>query len=185
MKKFRGAKLFKLDELEMLYEVNIQVYNLAPTQTNGEDKDDAEEETRPYIATTLIRHSHCLYESTLFLNLYENHFSYITDLAQYSKSFQCSRCGKYWKRASNLRQHEKTCDGKVQLEHLGRAYHVPKTVFEQLEDEGFIVPEDARFFLYHATFYFKCYFDKEKVQELKSTEKLSWQSAHVPLSVSV
>ena len=67
-------KLSELDELEKLYEVNIQVYNLAPTQTNGEDKDDAEEETRPDIATTLIRRSHCHYESTLFLNLYENHF---------------------------------------------------------------------------------------------------------------
>ena len=73
-KKFNGVKLSELDELEKLYEVNIQVYNLAPTQTNGEDKDDAEEETRPDIATTLICRSHCHYESTLFLNLYENHF---------------------------------------------------------------------------------------------------------------
>ena len=146
----------------MLYEVNIQVYNLAPTQTNGEDKDDAEEETRPDIADTLICHSHCHYESTLFLNLYENHFSYITDLAQYSKSSQCSRWGKYWKHTSNLKQHERTCDSKVQLKYLGRAYHVPKTVFEQLEDEGFIVPEDARYFLYRATFYFKCYLIKKK-----------------------
>ena len=36
-KKFHGVKLSELDELEKLYEVNIQVYNLAFTQTHGEE----------------------------------------------------------------------------------------------------------------------------------------------------
>ena len=84
-KKFHGVKLSELDELEKLYEVNIQVYNLAPTQTHGEEQE--EEETRPDIAATLVRRSHRHYESTLYLNLYEKHFSYIKDLARYSKSF--------------------------------------------------------------------------------------------------
>ena len=48
-----------------------------------------------------------------------------------------------------------------------------------------MVPEEWRYFPYHATFDFECYFDKEKAQELKNTEKLTWQSTHVPLSVSV
>ena len=182
-KKFHGVKLSELDELEKLYEVNIQVYNLAPTQTHGEETEETED--KPDIAATLVRRSHRHYESTLYLNLYEKHFSYIKDLARYSKSFCCSRCGKYWKGANKLRRHEKTCDGKVQLKYPGGAYHVPKTIFEELEDEGIIVPEEARYFPYRATFDFECYFDKEKAEELKSTEKLNWQSAHVPLSVSV
>ena len=119
------------------------------------------------------------------MNLYEKHFWYIKDLARYSKSFQCSRCGKYWKRASNLKQREKTCDGKVQLKYPGGAYNVPKTILEELKDEGIIVPEEARYFPYSATFDFERYFNKEKAEELKSTEKLNWQLAHVPLSVSV
>ena len=77
-----------------------------------------------------LRRSHRHFSSTMYLNLYENHFSYIKDLARHSKSFCCSRCGKYWKRASNLRQHEKNCDGKVRLKYPGGAYHVPKTVFK-------------------------------------------------------
>ena len=101
-KKFHGVKLSELDELEKLYEVNIHVYNFAPTQTHGEEQE--EEETRPDIAAALVRRSHRHYESTLYLNLYEKHFSDIKDLARYSKSFCCSRCGKYWKRAHNLRQ---------------------------------------------------------------------------------
>ena len=54
-----------------------------------------------------------------------------------------------------------------------------------VEEEGIIVPEEARYFPYRATFDFECYFDKEKAQELTNTDKLNWESAHVPLSVSV
>ena len=58
-------------------------------------------------------------------------------------------------------------------------------MFQELEEEGIIVPEEARYFPYRATFDFECYFDKEKAQELRNTGKLNWESAHVPLSVSV
>ena len=177
-KKFHGVKLSELDDLEKLYKVNTQVYNLAPSQNHGEDQEETED--KPDIAATLVRCSHRHDESTLCLN-----FSYIKDLARYSKSFQCSRCGKYWKGANKLRRHEATCDSKVQLKYPWGVYHVRKTIFEELEDEGIIVPEKVRYFPYCATFNFECYFDKEKAEELKSTEKLNWQSAHVPLSVSV
>ena len=181
-KKFHGVKLSELNKLEKLYDVNIQVYSLAPTHNHGEEDD---QENAPDIAATLCRRSHRDYDSTLYLNLYENHFSYIKDLARCSKSFCCSCCSKYWKLSSRLNRHEKTCDGKVQLKYLGGTYHVPKTVFEQLEEEDIIVPEEARYFPYHATFNFECSFDQEKAQELKNTDKLNWQSSHVPLSVSV
>ena len=73
----------------------------------------------------------------------------------------------------------------VQLKYPGGVYHVPKTISKELEDEGITVPVEACYFPYRTTFDFECYFDKEKAEELKSTEKLNWQSAHVPLSVSV
>ena len=34
-------------------------------------------------------------------------------------------------------------------------------------------------------FDFECFFNKEKAKDLKKTDKLTWQLAHVPLSVSV
>ena len=52
-KKFFWVKLSELAEYEKLFEVNIKVYSLAPTQSHGE------EETRPDIASTLLYHSHC------------------------------------------------------------------------------------------------------------------------------
>ena len=84
-----------------------------------------------------------------------------------------------------MNRHETTCDGNVQLKYPGSAYDIPKTVFEQLEEEGIIVPEEARYFPYHATFDSECYFDQVKAQELKNADKLNWQSSHLPLSVSV
>ena len=54
-----------------------------------------------------------------------------------------------------------------------------------VEEEGIIVPEEARYFPYRATFDFEWYLGKEKAQELTNTNKLNWESAHVPLSVSV
>ena len=185
-------KLTELDELEKLCEVNIQVYSLAPTQTHGsteEDEYDNEENTPDiYLTpdiTTLVRRSHRHYASTLYLNLRDKHFSYIKDLSRYSNSFCCSRCGRYVKNGFMLNRHEKTCDRKVHLKYPGGAYHVPSTIFDDLEDEGVIVPEEGRYFPYRATFDFECYFEKEKAQELRNTEKLTWQSTHVPLSVSV
>ena len=77
-----------------------------------------------------------------------------------------------------LRRHKQTCDGKVQLKYPGGAYHVPKTIFEELEDESIIVLEEWRYFPYRVTFDFECYFDKEKPQELKNTDKLNQQSGH-------
>ena len=171
-KRFHGVKLSELDELEKLYELNIQVYSLAPTQTHGEEGD--EPENRPDITATLLRRSHRHYTSTLYLNLYENHFSYIKDLARYSKSFCCSRCGKYWKGTNFLRRHEQNCDGKVNYQYPGGAYHVPKTIFEELEQEGIMVPEEERYFSFRATFDFECFFDKERARQLKNTEKLNW-----------
>ena len=58
-------------------------------------------------------------------------------------------------------------------------------MLQEIEEEGITVPEKARYFPYRATFDFECYFDKEKVQEPKNTDKLNWESAHEPLSVSV
>ena len=62
-KKFHGVKISELDDLEKLYEVNIQVYSLAPTQSHSEDEDN--EENTPEIAATLLRRSHRHYSSKL------------------------------------------------------------------------------------------------------------------------
>ena len=109
---FLGVKLKELPDLELLYEVNISVYSLEPTKPDGEegDEDNTEEEnTVPDIAAQLVHRSLCHYPSTLYLNLHQNHFSYIKDF----KSYSCSRCGTLWKHVGKLNRHERTCEANV------------------------------------------------------------------------
>ena len=109
-KKFCGVKLKELIDLEHLYEVNIFVYSLEPTKPDGEEGEEdiekEEEDFAPEIAAQLIHRSLCHYPSTLYLNLYQNHFSYIKDLKKYAKSYSCSRCGTLWKHVGMLNHQE-------------------------------------------------------------------------------
>ena len=186
-KKFSGVKLEDLLALDSLFEVNICVYSLEPTKTNGEDgADESEDENNsplPETAAQLIYRSLCNHSSTLYLNLYQNHFSYIKDLNIYTKSFRRSPCGKFRKQANKLRRHERNCEAKVHFKFPGGVYKNPPTIFQLLEDEGFFIPQQMKFFLYRATFDFECMFDTDP--GLENTKKLSWDAKHIPLSVSV
>ena len=185
--KFCGVKLKELIDLEHLYEVNIFVYSLEPTKPDGEEGEEdiekEEEDFAPEIAAQLIHRSLCHYPSTLYLNLYQNHFSYIKDLKKYAKSYSCSRCGTLWKHVGMLNRHERTCEAKVSYQFPGGAYKTPLTIFQLLEDEGLTVPEHLKFFPYRATFDFECMFTPET--DLNDTEKLTWDAKHISLSVSV
>ena len=179
---FEGVDLDDLSQLEQLFETNIVVYSLQPVDKE-EDQDEDEESSLPDIAASLVRRSHRHYPRTLYLNLHKDHFSYIKNLKMYSKSYRCSKCGKYWKHAGKLHRHELTCEAKTRRHFPGNAYNVPPTVFEELDDEGIHVAKDLRFFKYFATFDFESMFSKTDLPE--NTAKLEWENKHVPLSVSV
>ena len=186
-KKFSGVKLEDLPALERLFEVNICVYSLEPTKTDGEDGADVSEDEKnsptPETAAQLINRSLCNHSSTLYLNLYQSHFSYIKDLNIYAKSFRCTRCDKFWRHTGMLHRHEKNCEAKVHHKFPGGVYKNPPTIFQLLEEEGFIIPQQMKFFPYRATFDFECMFDTDP--GLENTKKLSWDAKHIPLSVSV
>ena len=182
-KKFCGVKLKELPELEQLFEVNIFVYSLEPTKPDGDEEAAEDNENEPEIAAQLIYRSLCHYTSTLYLNLHQQHFSYIKDIKKYAKSYCCSRCGTYWKHVGKLHRHERTCEAKVRYAFPGGAYKTPPTIFQLLEDEGFSISEQLKYFPYRATFDFECMFSSNT--GLKDTEKLAWDAKHIPLSVSI
>ncbi|CAB4000813.1 Zinc finger and SCAN domain-containing 22, partial [Paramuricea clavata] len=173
---FDGVTLEELPELEKLFELNIYVYRL----TELHDEDDA---TTSFVAQ-LIQRSHRRYANSMYLNLYGSHFSYIKNLAMYSKSYCCCKCDKMWKTARALNRHERTCAGTIRHIFPGGAYKVPQSIFDLLADERIEIPEDLKYFPYRATFDFECYF-KHTSNHSRNTEKLTWQAEHIPLSVSV
>ena len=132
----------------------------------------------------LVRRSPCQYIETMYLNLYETHFSYIRDIKAYSHSYMCCKCGEaLWKYSSLLKIHELTCEGGIRRVYKGGVYHTTPSIFQRLDDEGITVPEALRFYPFRATFDFECFFDVENLPA--DSDRVQWIARHVPLRVSL
>ena len=198
---FKGVSFSKLNDLEQLFEVNVVVYELAEVKIedeyNSENENESEieddssetqsnspESSSVEVAGRIVRRSLNRYKKTMYLNLYENHFSYITDIDKYAKSYLCQKCQKLWKTSKQLNRHMGSCQGKgTCYRYPGGFYVTPKTIFEKLEEEGILVPEKERYYPYRAVFDFESFFDKS-VQS-SPTDMLTWDMKHVPVSVSI
>ena len=164
--KFKGVTLGDLDDMELEFDVNVNVYTL---DENG--------------TVSTVRRSTGQHATTMDLNLYKTHFSYIRDWELYATSFRCSKCGQLWKDRWSMHRHEETCNEETVYKYPGGVYHLPQTVFDKLEDEGLIIEDDLKYYPYRATYDFEVYFDKSDLPE--GADKLEWKAKHVPLSVSV
>ena len=166
-----GVTLDDLSEIEATFDVNVVVYKL-------------DEITDGKTTAELVRRSPCQYIETMYLHLYEAHFSYIKDIRMYSHSYKCSKCEQaLWKSSWELHRHERTCEAGVNRIYKGGVYRPPASIFERLDDEGIIASPVLRYFPYRATFDFECYFSDERLSV--NSDKLQWSARHVPLSVSV
>ena len=171
VRHFAGVTLDELDKVETTFKTNVFVYKLVEI---ADGKTTAE----------LVRRSPAQYQETMYLNLYEAHFSYIKDIRMYSHSYKCSKCEQaLWKCPYDLHRHELTCEAGVNQIYKGGVYRPPSSIFERLDDEGIIASPVLRYFPYRATFDFECYFSDERLPV--NSDKLQWSARHVPLSVSV
>ena len=75
-RQFRGVTIEELHKVELVFRVNITVYEL------GE------------VSAKLVRRSLGKHADTIFVNLYKSHFSYIRDMKKFSHSYMCSKCGE-------------------------------------------------------------------------------------------
>ena len=170
---FAGVTLDDLSKIEATFDVNVVVYKL-------------DEITDEKTTAELVRRSPCQYIETMYLNLYEAHFSYIKDIRMYSHSYKCGKCEQaLWKSPYDLHRHERTCTEGIKRVYKGGVYHPPppSSVFERLDDEGIVVDEGLRYYPYRGTFDFECFFDRHNLPA--DTNTLQWSARHVPLSVSM
>ena len=136
------------------------------------------------VSAKLVHRSLGKHADTMFVNLYETHFSYIRDMKKFSHSYTCSKCGEsLWRYPSKLKMHELTSEGGIRRVYKGGVYHPTPSVFQRLEDEGIHVIDVLRFYPYRATFDFECFFDGDNLPN--TTDHVEWVARHVPLSVSV
>ncbi|XP_038066265.1 uncharacterized protein LOC119736293 [Patiria miniata] len=189
-----GITLDELAIAEVVFEVNVQVYTLLPAEVDDEDGDENEademtgEEQCPNKATIqveLIRRSHRRYPDTLYLNLWGNHFSNISDLNKYSRSYACSKCYTVSTRSTDLLRHELTCDVNIKHKFSGGSYQLPFTIFDKLSEVGIDVEEDMKYYPFRATFDYECYFQSVSPSMRQRDGKLRWEARHELLSVSI
>ena len=168
---FAGVTIEDVHKVETKFKTNVVIYQLVKTP---DGKTVAE----------LVRRSAAQYPETMYVHLYETHFSYIRDMKKFSHSYRCSKCeNSMWKRPAWLERHELRCEAGVNRIYKGGVYRPPASIFERLDDEGIIVSPVLRYFPYRATFDFECYFSDERLPT--NTDHVEWIARHVPLSVSV
>ena len=171
VRDFAGVPIQDLHKIEAKFEVNVCVYKLVETL---EEKTTAE----------LVRRSECHYPHTMYMNLYETHYSYIHDIGMYCQSYRCRKCGdSLWKTQRYLLRHERACDAGINRVCKGGVYRPSPSIFQRLDDEGIVVDEALRYYPYRATFDFECYFTGDNLPA--DTDHVQWSARHVPLSVSV
>ena len=91
-KKFLGFPMNRLAYFEDCFQIRVNVYNL---------KEDGD--------VIPIYISNTKFEDSLYLNLYENHLSYITDFRYYAHKFICINCNRHFTKPAYLKKHYRVC----------------------------------------------------------------------------
>ena len=172
-KDFKGIELTDFPQLEKFYEIQLFAMVLKEDGT----------------AKTLYL-SQSSFTTKIYLTVFKNHLSLITDIQMYSKQFICNRCDKLFVEMWNLKQHETKCDGTVEYAFPGGIYKNKLSIFEELEEMGVRVQEEDKYEKWFACFDFEAYQrdfreGMDQVEEIECEEGTSWNKVHVPVSFSV
>ncbi len=134
-------------------------------------------------AVVITHHPTTHFRDHMYLNIHDNHLSYISSFKAYAKKFQCSKCQRHFDRINNLKRHMKTCRHVTKYKLPGGFYQATRTVFDRLEDVGITTAPADRFFPWFATYDFEALL--EKVEDGEGSAKLTWETKHRPISVSL
>ena len=162
-KDFQGVTYQELPDFESCFRVNVEVYAL-----NSEGH------------TSSIYKSRGRYEETIYLHLYQGHFSYIKDFALFAKKYQCKFCDKLWDHHWMYIRHEQRCQDKTKFVYPGGFHKQSKTIFEELSYFGIHCPDQV--YPWFVVYDYEALL--HKVQNQRS-DKVEWTHEHVPISVSV
>ena len=116
LENFKGITLEQLSDIENKFGVNITVYELVQPSEDDEQwqEEEYEETDDKKIVARLVRRSANKHDEAMYLNLHSSneqlHFSYISNVNLYSKSYSCRKCHKLWKTGKQLHRHEATCE---------------------------------------------------------------------------
>ena len=160
-----------LDDIEAYFNIKINVYRL-----NGN-------------RASMERHSDKNFKNVLNLNIYSDdqnnlhHFSYIVNISQVIKVFQCPDCGTFIEELRNMKRHLNTCDkNKPKIIFDDGIYQPKLNVFDQLELNGITVEKDLKYYPYFIFYDFETWM--KPTDELPKT-KLTYIGSQELLSISL
>ena len=164
-KEFKnGVTIFDIPLLEICFKFPINVYTL---------KEDKSVDTI-YISP--------LRGTTLYLNLYEKHFSYISNLRAYSSNYKCDDCDRHFQRSDHLQQHLKKCQTGIKEVYRGGKFDASlDTVFDKLAKIGIFVPEEDRYFEYISVYDFEAM----QVPDATRVHGRDMHYTHIPVTFSI
>ncbi|OAJ41901.1 hypothetical protein BDEG_25431 [Batrachochytrium dendrobatidis JEL423] len=114
-----------------------------------------------------------------FSNLH--HFSYIINLSQLTKVFQCPECHSFFSEFKKIKPHLNICK-KPKIVFEDGNYQPKLSVFENLEQNGISVPRELRFYPYFIYFDFETWL---KPVESTTNSKLKYIGTRELLSISL
>ncbi|EGF80776.1 hypothetical protein BATDEDRAFT_24655 [Batrachochytrium dendrobatidis JAM81] len=114
-----------------------------------------------------------------FSNLH--HFSYSINLSQLTKVFQYPECHSFFNEFKKIKPHLNICK-KPKIVFEDGNYQPKPNVFENLEQNGIIVPRELRFYPYFIYFDFETWL---KPVESTTNSKLKYIGTHELLSISL
>lgn len=202
VQRFPGVRLSQLKAVEDLFQLNIEVFTLKPYQRrddmmlegddNNDDPADGEcpmeipDARVPWtdLRSKKVLSSRMRYDKTMYLNLFDRHFSLITNLNAYSSCWSCRKCDKLFRLRGNAIAHERNCTAETRVVFAGGGYGTPKTVFDLLEEHGIHVPQCERYYQFRLSFDFECLFS-ETPSIPPPSDKQSFLNELEPATVSV
>ena len=162
---FKGVTVEDMHDLEKCFDIKILIYRLNEDQT-----------------VNLVFNSLNQSLFPLYLNICDNHLSYITKFANYAKRFQCEKCLKLFRREWTMKNHFRTCYDRTRYIFPGGFYNSPASIFEKMDTLGIVVPDNLR---YYSNF---IVWDMESILpgiHEESSDKLTWTNVHKPVSCSI
>ena len=175
---FVGVPISDLDLAARLFKINIIVLTLEENDT-----------------TEIFARSSTNFEDNMYLNLWEGHFSYITNFKRYAKTLRCCHCDKIWSNDKNYLRHVKRCSisplGKPRYVFPGGACKLRPNVFEEMETLEITIDQQHKFYPYFAVWDIECYLSKLSESDVSSnskinnTEKTTWSQQHVLASIAI
>ncbi|CAF3781358.1 unnamed protein product [Rotaria socialis] len=167
---YKGVDIEELNDIESHFNVNINIYLL--------ENDKA----------VMERHSFQNYQLTLNLNVFteietgRHHFSFIKNIANITKVFQCTNCNSFLSEYKKLKSHAFVCNnGKAKVIFEDGNYNPKPNIFEQLDTFGIQIPTDLRFYPYFIFYDFETWLNKTN----STNGKLQYTGTHELLSISL